>query len=144
MGVVDSQGFKNLLIALVFHQFLEGVALGARFAEMKDLSFWKELLFALVFSLAAPVGVAVGIGLVSSLNLSGATYLTTQGTLDSLCGGILLYIGFSMLVKDFAEDAATHAAGDTKDGGKRTLRPLYMFAAMWVGAGGLAVIGKWA
>ena len=36
-----------------------------------------------------------------------------QGTLDGICGGILLYLGYALLTHDFPEDAATHCGEAT-------------------------------
>lgn len=82
---------------------------------------------------------AVGVGLVFSgtLNPSGTLFLFAQvwrlafswctlcgdqsvcsllcdnfqGTLDGICGGILLYLGYALLTHDFPDDAAKHAGG---------------------------------
>ncbi|KAM9998003.1 hypothetical protein ACTFIY_007665 [Dictyostelium cf. discoideum] len=104
VGVVDDSGLKSLLVALSFHQFFEGVALGSRISDANLTSHWHEALLASIFSISAPVGIGIGIGVVSSINVNGETFLFVQGIFDSVCSGILLYIGFNLLFKDFPED----------------------------------------
>ena len=97
-GIASGEELRALLIALSFHQFFEGVALGARLADA-NLSHWNEFFLALLFSVSAPIGIAIGIIITSSVNPEGADYLLWQGTFDAVCSGILLYIGAMLLIK---------------------------------------------
>ena len=93
---------------------------------------------ALVFSISAPVGIAIGIATASSLNVNGETYLLVQGIFDAVCGGILIYIGYSLLLIDFVRDMETVAVRPHK-----RLKQAAMFAFLWLGAGLMAFIGKY-
>ncbi|GAM19782.1 hypothetical protein SAMD00019534_029570 [Acytostelium subglobosum LB1] len=139
VGVVDDGSLKTLLIALVFHQFFEGLALGSRISEAKLKSRIQELVLMLIFSVSAPLGIGIGIGIASQLNPNGETFLLVQGILDGLCAGVLLYIGFCLLLKDFPEDVEKHC----KDRKYEPLMKAGMFWAMWIGAGILAFIGRY-
>jgi len=138
-GVVDEQTLKTLLVALCFHQFFEGVALGARIADANMPSHWQEFLLASIFSIAAPIGIMVGVIITSTLNPNGQSFLLIQGTFDGVCGGILLYIGFVLLLKDFPADMKKHC----NDSPYRDYMRAGMFLSLWTGAGIMAFIGKY-
>lgn len=86
-----------LVIALSFHQFLEGVSLGsvvnvAGFAKLKGLSM------VLLYSLTTPIGIAIGIGIASTYDPSSVTAMAVQGVLSAVAGGMLLYIALIQLI----------------------------------------------
>ena len=137
VGVSGDESLVPLLIALVFHQLFEGVALGARIADAR-VGRLAELLLAAIFSLAAPVGIAIGIGVYSSINTNAQSYLLTQGIFDGVCAGILLYTGFTLLQTDFPRDMVAHCTGRF-----RRLKQASMFASLWVAAGLLAFLGRY-
>lgn len=138
LGVSDSSTLVALLIALVFHQILEGVALGCRLAD-GALGSRIVLLFGGVFAVSGPFGVVVGIGVYRTLNPNGAAFLLVQGVFDGLCGGLLLYAGFQLLMRDFRDDVERHCLGT-----RRVAMIVGMFAAMWLSALAMSVIGAWA
>jgi zinc transporter 1/2/3 len=135
-GIVDYNTLVALLVALSFHQFFEGFALAARLSDA-NLSHLNVLL-ASVFTLAAPIGIAIGLGVYTNLNTSGSTFLLVQGTFDGICGGVLLYTGFTLLLFDFPRDMVLHCTGK-----HRRLMQAGMFASVWIAAGLMAFIGKY-
>ena len=135
-GIVSQQAFHALIVALVFHQCFEGVALGSRIAEAELGSRTEEVAMVMIFALSAPLGMAIGVGVTSTINPDGATYNYASGIFDSVCAGILLYIGLMLLLKDFPEDVQKHCAGNK-------WKKLGMFVALWTGAGVMAYIGKY-
>jgi zinc transporter 1/2/3 len=139
LGVAADAELRSLLVALCFHQFFEGVALGARLLD-STYSGAAQASLALLFAAAAPIGIGAGAGAISQggLNTSGASYLLTQGVSDGLCAGILLHIGFAMLIRDFPKDTDRVAVGE-----RRGLKRAAMFAALVGGAGGMAYIGRY-
>lgn len=157
VGVVGDDDLKGLLVALVFHQFFEGVALGARLCSSTGFKLWMDVLMASVFAVAAPLGIAVGVGMVKSggLSTSGPAFLLTQGTFDGICAGILLHIGFCLLIKELPRDLASLSSGagtggTTNSGPEkaalglgRGLQRSLVFASLWGGAGLMAFIGKY-
>ncbi|KAG1142989.1 hypothetical protein G6F36_015484 [Rhizopus arrhizus] len=51
--------FVTLLIALVFHQFFEGVALGTRINDMEIKGWKKPLLMGALYIVMTPIGCAI-------------------------------------------------------------------------------------
>eukprot|EP01112_Ceratiomyxa_fruticulosa_P020889 TRINITY_DN7241_c0_g1_i1.p1 TRINITY_DN7241_c0_g1~~TRINITY_DN7241_c0_g1_i1.p1 ORF type:complete len:346 (+),score=44.28 TRINITY_DN7241_c0_g1_i1:190-1227(+) len=135
-GIVGENELRSLLVALVFHQMFEGIALGSRIADASIPSHWHEFILSLVFSIAAPIGIAIGIGITATLNPSGEKFLMIQGTFDAICAGILLYIGLNLLLKDFSEELKKYAKDDS-------YRRFGMFFALYIGGGLMAFIGKY-
>lgn len=123
--------------AVYFHQFFEGIALGSRLADA-SLSQPFEAVLAAVFTFSAPLGAAAGIALAAnqSLNTNGALFLATQGLLDALCAGILLYLGFGLLLVDFPQDLRHRCPGT---GGRCA-----MLLSLWAGAAAMVYISKYA
>jgi zinc transporter 1/2/3 len=138
--VASLSDLQALLVALVFHQFFEGVALGSRLVDA-SLPRQEEALLGAIFSLAAPVGLAIGVGVQNTMNVNGSTFLLVQGTFDGVCAGMLLFLGYSLLLRDFPEDVRRFTGG--KDRATAARRQVCMFAAMWLGAGLMAFIGKY-
>lgn len=140
VGVCAEAELPTLLTALCLHQFFEGVALGARLAEA-DFNLSVESVFALVFTLSAPIGAALGVGITSSgvVNMSSAAYLLAQGCLDAFCAGILLYLGFGLLLADFPRDMGLHCTGSPLAAWRRA----GMMLALWLGGAIMAFIGRY-
>jgi zinc transporter 1/2/3 len=135
VGVTDKDGLAALLVALVFHQAFEGVALGSRLSDT-TLGIWNEVFLGAIFALSAPVGIAIGTGVYKTLNTNDGTFLLVQGVFDGICGGILLYTGFTFLLQDFPSDMELYCRG--KHG---RLMKAGMFIFLWVFAGLMALIG---
>jgi zinc transporter 1/2/3 len=73
VGVTDKHGLAALLVALIFHQAFEGVALGSRLSDT-TLGIWNEVVLGAIFALSAPVGIAIGTGVYKSLNTNDGTF----------------------------------------------------------------------
>jgi zinc transporter 1/2/3 len=137
LGVSEGSTLVALLIALVFHQLLEGVALGCRLAD-SVIGVRTVVLFGVVFSVSSSVGVMIGIGVYGSLNTDGETFSLFQGIFDGISGGLLLYSGFQLLLVDFHQDLLKHCQGMF-----RRLMILGMFSALWLSAFAMSLIGAW-
>ncbi|KAJ1946486.1 hypothetical protein GGF37_001137 [Kickxella alabastrina] len=138
LSVTTGTSFKTLLVAICFHQFCEGLALGSRIAQMeyKSHGFLRAALNAAVFMLITPLGMVIGVGVRYSYQPNSPSALITMGVLDSLSAGILLYAG---LVNLLAEEFSTIEF--------RNFRPAMKaacFITCFIGAGIMALIGKWA
>ncbi|KAK9823294.1 hypothetical protein WJX72_001686 [[Myrmecia] bisecta] len=88
---------RPLLIALCFHQFFEGLALGGCLVQA-TFSAWSYALMAAVFALTTPVGVAIGIGVHSSYNENSPAALAVSGVFDAISTGILIYMALVDLI----------------------------------------------
>lgn len=134
VGVTTRSDLDTLLPALCFHQFFEGFALGARLAAV-GFSAFTEIILILIYSLSAPVGIAIGVGVYQSYNPNSARANLIEGSFDSISAGILLYVGFcQMIAIEFERDMRRE---------KSVWRKLALFICVWFGAGVMAVIGKW-
>ncbi|KAJ2617081.1 hypothetical protein EV177_000730 [Coemansia sp. RSA 1804] len=143
LSVTTGSGFKTLLVAICFHQFCEGLALGSRLASpIRNLTksharaFLGAAVSAAVFMLITPLGMVIGIGVRYSYQPNSPSSLMAMGVLDSLAAGILLYSGLvNLLAEEF---------GTLEFRGYRVRKKVACFLFCFVGAGVMALIGKWA
>lgn len=136
LGVTTGTEFKTLLIALCFHQFFEGVAVGsAAFGSMQSRKKVFMIIFA--FAITAPIGQVIGIGVRNSYSSESTTALWVQGVLDCVAGGILLYTG---LVELLTYNMATNQ----KFLSRSFVQRLTLYTFLWMGAAMMALIGRWA
>jgi zinc transporter 1/2/3 len=102
LGVSQSPcTIRPLIAALSFHQFFEGFALGGCIsqAQFNNLS---ATVMACFFAITTPAGIAVGIGIASFYNAYSAGALVTEGILDSMSAGILVYMALvDLIAADF-------------------------------------------
>ncbi|EKF38403.1 ZIP Zn transporter, putative [Trypanosoma cruzi marinkellei] len=142
VGVANDSQTKALLIALTFHQLFEGLALGSRLSEA-SMNFKMELLMTFIYAVSVPFGTAVGLVTVktSDISMTSTGFITSQAVLDSVCGGILLYLGFTLLLNDFISDLRQYAGVNVAHRGWKRFG---MFVALWGGAAVMTLLGKWA
>jgi len=111
------------------------MALGARLADV-GFSGSGEIILMLIYALAAPVGIAIGIPIYGSYNGNDRKTNLSTGTFDAVRAGIILYVAFvQMLGVEFVHDMKKKA--------KTGIRKFALFAGVWIGAGVMAVIGMW-
>lgn len=137
LGVSPGDEFTGLLIALCFHQFFEGFALGARLTELTFGTYRHAFIMAFVFAMTTPFGTVIGIGISRTYNANSVSALLTQGIFDAISAGILIYMAFVNLI-------ATEMVHD--EGFKKldkTTKWSY-FVAMWIGVAIMSIIGIWA
>jgi zinc transporter 1/2/3 len=91
--VAGDSFYKTLLVVIVFHQFFEGLALGARIATLPGAIFPSKAIMAAAFALITPIGMAIGLGVLNSFNGNERSTLIALGTLDALSAGILVWVG---------------------------------------------------
>ncbi|RNE99160.1 solute carrier family 39 (zinc transporter), member 1/2/3 [Trypanosoma conorhini] len=142
VGIAHDAETRALLVALVFHQIFEGLALGSRLADA-SMNFKLELLMTIIYAVSVPLGTVVGVVVVttSNISLTGTTFVTVQAVIDSVCGGILLYLGFTLLLNDFRADLREFAGGAAA---QRGWKRFGMLLALWGGATVMTLLGKWA
>ncbi|KAJ9660911.1 high-affinity Zn(2+) transporter zrt1 [Neophaeococcomyces mojaviensis] len=134
--------YKTLLAVIVFHQFFEGLALGARIALLTNSSLhfgiWSKMLMAVAFTLITPLGMAIGIGVLNEFNGNDQSTVLTIGVLDALSAGVLLWVG---VVDMWGRDWAVSGGEMVEAGfGKVTVGLLSLILGMVL----MSVLGKWA
>ncbi len=138
LAVAGSE-FDTLYVVLVFHQTFEGLGLGSRLAATP----WPKekrstpYLFALAFALSTPIALAVGLGVRNTYSPGSQTSLIVNGVFDSISAGILIYTGLvELMAHEFMFSTVMRRA--------RLRVVMSAFAMMCLGAGLMAVLGKWA
>lgn len=138
-GPDNLQSLQALIIAICFHQFFEGLGLGTVIESARlDLGVRKIGMFALVFALTVPIGVAIGIVITNDQALvDGPSVIQeyTLGCLNSISGGIMIYVALvEMAAEDFQQASiALNTALKTK-----------MFCALSLGVLCMAILALWA
>ncbi|KAL1642406.1 high-affinity Zn(2+) transporter zrt1 [Diplodia intermedia] len=138
--VAGDSFFLTLFVVIIFHQAFEGIALGARIAELPSpstVSLTTKLAMGALFALVTPVGMAVGIGVLGEFNGNDAATLVAIGALDAVSAGILAWVA---LVEMWA--------GDWMHGGRMAgaglARTVVGLGALVAGMALMGVLGKWA
>lgn len=95
---VAGEEFSTLYIVLVFHQTFEGLGLGTRLAmaEWPPGRRWTPYVLAVVYGLATPIAIAIGLGI--RAQIGSRSGLIVNGVFDSVSAGILLYTGLVELM----------------------------------------------
>lgn len=136
--VAGDSFYRTLLVVIVFHQFFEGLALGARIALLPGSIFASKFIMGLAFSLITPIGMAIGLGVLRTFNGNNPATVITFGTLDALSAGILIWVG---VVDMWARDWVLEGAEMLTSGILKTLLAGISLAAGLILMG---VLGKWA
>ncbi|KIX07661.1 uncharacterized protein Z518_02314 [Rhinocladiella mackenziei CBS 650.93] len=136
LGVVGDE-FNTLYPVLVFHQSFEGLGIGAR---MSSIPFrpgsWLPWILCLAYGLTTPIAIAIGLGVRTTYNPNSFTANVVSGVLDAISAGILIYTGLvELLARDFLFNPMR-----TKD----NMRLVFMVVCVLLGAGLMALLGKWA
>ena len=137
LGSVGSE-FTVLYPVLVFHQSFEGLGIGAR---MSAIPFprhyrWLPWTLCIAYGLTTPIAIAIGLGLRTTYNAGSFTANVVSGVLDAISAGILIYTGLvELLAKDFLFNPNHNISSK---------RLVFMIACVLLGAGIMALLGKWA
>jgi len=136
LGITSGKEFTNLLLALCFHQFTEGVAVGTS-ATSAFTSVKASVITSVIFSVTTPIGIALGILLSSTYSPTSTAALWLRGTIDALAGGILVYTGIvELLTYQFTTNQEFHSS-------KGSARAA-IYISIWMGSAAMTLIGKWA
>ncbi|KAJ5367101.1 hypothetical protein N7541_001042 [Penicillium brevicompactum] len=136
LGVAGDE-FATLYPVLVFHQSFEGLGIGARMSSIPfKKGSWVPWLLCAAYGLTTPIAIAIGLGLRETYNPGSFTANVVSGVLDAISAGILLYTGLvELLARDFLFDP--HRTQDDR-------RLTFMIVTLLLGAGIMALLGKWA
>jgi len=86
--------------------------------------------------LTTPIAIAIGLGLRTTYNSGSFTADVVSGVLDSISAGILIYTGLvELLARDFLFNP---------DLVKSKKKLAFMICCVLLGAGVMALLGKWA
>jgi len=131
--------FNTLYVVLVFHQTFEGLGLGSRLAvtPWPKSKRWTPYIMAVAYGLSTPIALAVGLGVRRTYLPGSQTALIVNGVFDSISAGILIYTGLvELMAHEFMFSEVMRRA--------RIKVVLGAFAMMCLGAGLMALLGKWA
>ncbi|KAI5476563.1 zip-like iron-zinc transporter [Pseudohyphozyma bogoriensis] len=139
LAVTGDDEFNVLFIVIIFHQMFEGLGLGTRLAFLQLPPQWNWVPFAgaITYSLVTPLGVAIGLGVREGLSMSSGSASVAAGVLDSISGGILIYTAtVELIAHEFIFNPAYHKCSWGK--------LWFSIISFGVGAGIMALLGKWA
>lgn len=136
LGVARDE-FKALLVALVFHQFFEGVALSTTVLDAGFKSMVQPIGVIIFYSLTTPLGIVIGICISSSFQEKATANLLVQGIIDAISAGILMYDGLVNMVNN-------NITRSDEFMGSSNIKKIATYAALWLGIVVMAIIGKWA
>jgi zinc transporter 1/2/3 len=136
---VAGDEFNTLFIVIIFHQTFEGLGLGSRLAvtPWPKTRRWTPYVLALAYGLSTPLAIAIGLGVRKTYPPGSKTTLIVNGVFDSVSAGILIYTGLVELMDhEFMFSTSMRTAS------LRTV--MAAFITMCLGAGLMALLGKWA
>ncbi len=153
--------FKVLFVVIIFHrmcskeppspgwsaqlfhgpvtEMFEGLGVGSRLAYLvlPPKYHYVPYVGSFLYGITTPIGIAIGLGIRTTYNPGSTEATLVSGILDSLSAGILLYTGFvELLAHEFLFSPEMREASLGK--------LLYALGCMMVGAGIMALLGKWA
>ncbi|KAH6680564.1 Zinc/iron permease [Halenospora varia] len=136
---VTGSDFIVLYIVLAFHQTFEGLGLGSRLAtaEWPKKKGWMPWALGTLYGLTTPIAIAIGLGVRATFTPGSQTTRIVNGVFDSISAGILIYTGLVELM--------AHEFMFNPEMRKSSIKMmLFAFLCMCVGAGLMALLGKWA
>jgi len=136
--VSSDRFFRTLLIVIVFHQFFEGLALGARIALLPGKIFPSKFLMCIAFTLITPIGMAIGLGVLNSFNGNNPSTVLTFGVLDAVSAGILIWVGLvDMWARDWVIEGGELVSSNV-------IKTLVAGTSLVLGVILMSILGKWA
>jgi zinc transporter 1/2/3 len=134
--VAGDSGFITLFIVILFHQIFEGFALGSRIA-MTQVALLHKMILGGAFAVTTPIGMAIGIGVMSKFNGNDPRTLIAIGTLNAFSAGILLWVGVvDMWAAEWFQNGPLAHAGAVKT--------IVCMVSLISGIVVMSVLGKWA
>ncbi|KIW14823.1 hypothetical protein PV08_07608 [Exophiala spinifera] len=135
---ITTDGFVILLVAILFHQFFEGLGLGSRIAAVpypkQSIRPW---VLVCAFGTTCPIGQAIGLLTRNSYDPSSAFALILVGAFNAFSSGLLIYAALvDLLAEDFLSEEASLIM-TKKD-------KIQAFCFVLTGAAGMSVVGAFA
>ncbi|CAO3615587.1 unnamed protein product [Cunninghamella blakesleeana] len=139
IGVCTENTFMAIFIAAIFHQFFSGFALGTRINEINTASWLVPTIMSMVFVLSTPVGVAIGIGIRKMMNIPAT--LLSQGILNAVAAGVLLYNANSFLMSVEINHDKINSKQKFRD--FNPIKKTCCLFCMYIGAGIMCALAIW-
>ncbi|CAG8953651.1 hypothetical protein HYFRA_00010110 [Hymenoscyphus fraxineus] len=135
---ITTDGFIVLLIAILFHQFFEGLGLGSRIAAVPyPKGAAKPWVLVVAFGTTAPIGQAIGLITRNSYDPTSAFALIIVGTFNAISSGLLIFAAtVDLLAEDFLSEEAQHLL-------TRSMK-IQAFIYLLLGAAGMSIVGAFA
>lgn len=136
---VAGDNFNVLYIVLAFHQTFEGLGLGSRLAtaEWPRGKRWMPWVLGGAYGVTTPMAIAIGLGVSSTFAPNSQKTLIVNGVFDSISAGILIYTGLvELMAHEFMFNPEMRRSS--------IKMMLFAYFCMCVGAGLMALLGKWA
>jgi zinc transporter ZupT len=139
----DLNTISILFAALIFHQFVEGLGLGAVMKTTeRQLGSKRVMSFVFLFSSTVSLGVILGIICQPSSSSSSSSLSTVsssfqcflKGSFTAMAAGSLLYISFVEMIGEYFHKPELEKNGGMKIG---------MLILFFVGMGVMSLIGLW-
>ncbi|KKF96722.1 Zinc transporter 8 [Ceratocystis platani] len=106
--------FIPFLIAIMFHQAFEGVALGSRIINCRwDFHKAEACWMIIIYGLTTPIGIAIGIAIHALYEPESPTGLIVVGIANAISGGLLAFASLCEIIPDdflSARSWETHGA----------------------------------
>uniref|UniRef100_A0A7N1A6V2 Uncharacterized protein n=1 Tax=Kalanchoe fedtschenkoi TaxID=63787 RepID=A0A7N1A6V2_KALFE len=125
---------KPLVAALCFHQMFEGMGLGGCILQA-EYKMVKKALMVFFFSVTTPLGIAIGLGMSTSYKEDSPSALITVGLLNASSAGLLIYMALVDLLSADFMGPKLQASIQLQ---------LKSYVAVFLGAGGMSLMAKWA
>jgi zinc transporter 1/2/3 len=133
--VADDSAFITLVIVVLFDQACDGIALGTRLAIIPS-ELIRKIVLELAFAITAPIGMAIGTGVLSKFNGNDPSTIIAIGTLNAFSAGMLLWIGVTeMWFREWWYGPLAHAG---------IIKTLVGFFSLVLGLLIMSLIAKWA
>ena len=136
LGISTGSEFTALFVALCFHQFFEGLALGSTISAA-EFSKVKSMLLACVYGVTTPLGIGIGMAVRTFYSPDSPDGLLVTGIMDSMSGGVLIYTALVEFL-----DIKTIVNEEFNEFGFAS--KFLSVAACWLGCAVMAVLGLWA
>ena len=136
---VAGSNFNVLYIVLVFHQTFEGLGLGSRLAtaDWPRSKWWMPWILGGAYGITTPIAIAIGLSVSATFAPNSQKTLIVNGIFDSISAGILIYTGLVELM--------AHEFMFNPEMRKSSIKMmLFAYFCMCIGAGLMALLGKWA
>ncbi|CAG8931245.1 unnamed protein product [Penicillium salamii] len=138
LSVSVGNEFVILLIAIVFHQTFEGLALGSRISALpwseKQLQPW---IMSLAYGCTTPIGQAIGLATHTLYSPDSEVGLLVVGIMNAISAGLLI---FASLVELMSEDFLSDESWRILRGKRR----VYACILVFMGAFCMSIVGAWA